>query len=145
MLNPSNNARGGFTLIEVMIVVAIIALLAVIALPNFQRARKRSQATAVLEDLRLVDSAKGQYAIENSVPVGGELTCGQLAPYVRQGSRLYNVLQNSGSLATFTDFLGTNLIAIGVVDTPPLISEVTRDNFSDVIENPIAFWGSYAP
>ncbi|HEX5176410.1 MAG TPA: prepilin-type cleavage/methylation domain-containing protein, partial [Chthoniobacteraceae bacterium] len=53
-----------------MIVVAIIALLAAIAVPNFLRARKRSQATRVLEDLRLIDAAVDQYAIETNRPTG---------------------------------------------------------------------------
>jgi len=57
MLRKLHTRRGGFTLVEIMIVVAIIALLAAIAVPNFLRARKRSQATQVLEDLRLIDSA----------------------------------------------------------------------------------------
>ena len=72
MLRKLQTRRGGFTLVEIMIVVAIIALLAAIAVPNFLRARKRSQATQVLEDLRLIDSAIDQYAIEynKTVPVG---------------------------------------------------------------------------
>ena len=57
MLQKLNKNRGGFTLVEIMIVVAIIALLAAIAVPNFLRARKRSQATRILEDLRIIDSA----------------------------------------------------------------------------------------
>ena len=65
MLQKLNKNRGGFTLVEIMIVVAIIALLAAIAVPNFLRARKRSQATRILEDLRMIDSAVDQYAIEN--------------------------------------------------------------------------------
>src|SRR5713226_8576298 len=56
----------GFTLVEIMIVVAIIALLAAIAVPGFLRARKRSQASRILNDLRMIDSACDQYAIENS-------------------------------------------------------------------------------
>ena len=47
-----------------MIVVAIIALLAAIAVPGFLRARKRSQASKIINDLRLIDSAVDQYAIE---------------------------------------------------------------------------------
>ena len=57
MLQKLHKNRGGFTLVEIMIVVAIIALLAAIAVPNFLRARKRSQATRILEDLRVIDSA----------------------------------------------------------------------------------------
>jgi type II secretory pathway pseudopilin PulG len=49
-----------------MIVVAIIAMLAAIAVPNFLRSRKRSQATRVLEDLRMIDSAIDEYAIETN-------------------------------------------------------------------------------
>ena len=66
MLNKLNKSRGGFTLVEIMIVVAIIALLAAIAVPGFLRARKRSQASRVVNDLRLIDSAVDQYAIENN-------------------------------------------------------------------------------
>src|SRR6201986_2730974 len=66
MLQKLNTRRGAFTLVEIMIVVAIIALLAAIAVPNFLRARKRSQATRVLEDLRMIDSAIDQYAIETN-------------------------------------------------------------------------------
>ncbi len=65
MTSKTNSVRG-FTLVEIMIVVAIIALLAAIAVPNFLRARKRSQATRILEDLRILDSATDQYAIETN-------------------------------------------------------------------------------
>ena len=65
MLNKLNKRRGGFTLVEIMIVVAIIALLAAIAVPGFLRARKRSQASRILNDLRMIDAAVDQYALEN--------------------------------------------------------------------------------
>ena len=65
MIQKLQSRRGGFTLVEIMIVVAIIALLAAIAVPNFLRARKRSQATRILEDLRDLDHALDQYAIDN--------------------------------------------------------------------------------
>ena len=67
--------RGGFTLVEIMIVVAIIALLAAIAVPNFLRSRKRSQATRVLQDLRMIDSAIDQYAIETNKTTGANVDC----------------------------------------------------------------------
>src|SRR5205085_11640812 len=62
MLTKLNKRRAGFTLVEIMIVVAIIALLAAIAVPGFLRARKRAQASRILNDLRLIDAEVGQYA-----------------------------------------------------------------------------------
>ena len=53
-----------FTLVEIMIVCAIIALLAAVAVPGFLRARKRSQGVAIRTDLRLIDGAMDQYALE---------------------------------------------------------------------------------
>src|SRR5471030_1133951 len=70
MLRKLNTKHAGFTLVEIMIVVAIIALLAAIAVPNFLRSRKRSQATQALEDLRILAGATDQYAIETAKTSG---------------------------------------------------------------------------
>src|SRR5258708_12835356 len=86
MLQKLNKNRGGFTLVEIMIVVAIIALLAAIAVPNFLRARKRSQATRILEDLRIVDSAIDQYAIENNKSGGATVKWDDIQNYLKKGS-----------------------------------------------------------
>ena len=90
MLNKLNKRRGGFTLVEIMIVVAIIALLAAIAVPGFLRARKRSQASKILNDLRLIDSAVDQYAIENNKAGGSTVAVGAWTAYLKQGTALYN-------------------------------------------------------
>src|SRR3954462_13540963 len=90
MLQKLNKNRGGFTLVQIMIVVAIIALLAAIAVPNFLRARKRSQATRILEDLRIIDSAIDQYAIENNKAGGDNVTWTDIQNYLKKGSVLYN-------------------------------------------------------
>ncbi len=74
----------GFTLIEIMIVVSVIALLAMIAVPSFLRARKRSQAAVVLNDLRLLDAAIAQYAIDNNKATGVEITFQDLQPYLKK-------------------------------------------------------------
>src|SRR3954463_6947833 len=91
--------RGGFTLVEIMIVVAIIALLASIAVPGFLRARKRSQASRIINDLRLIDSAVDMYAIENNKSTGNLVPVTDWTKYIKAGTNLYvtgkDILGNS--------------------------------------------------
>src|SRR5256885_3052799 len=81
---------GGFTLVEIMIVVAIIALLAAIAVPNFLRSRKRTQATRILEDLRMLDHAVDQYAIDTAKLSGVNPSWADLKPFLKKDTVLYN-------------------------------------------------------
>ena len=85
MLNKLNKRRGGFTLVEIMIVVAIIALLAAIAVPGFLRARKRSQAAKILNDLRIIDAAVDQYAIETNRASGFQVAITDWTNYLKKG------------------------------------------------------------
>ena len=131
-LQNLNTKRGGFTLVEIMIVVAIIALLAAIAVPNFLRSRKRSQATQILEDLRLIDGAIDQYAIENNKSNGNNVIWADIQLYLKTGSRLYT----SGGL----DILG-NSFTIPTVENSPKVNVLTFGALSDVA--PASFWSPY--
>src|SRR5438045_5621005 len=64
------NKNAGFTLVEIMIVVAIIGLLAAIAIPNFVKARESAQLNAILNNLRIIEGAKDQWALENKKGTG---------------------------------------------------------------------------
>ena len=70
--------RSAFTLVEIMIVVAIIGLLAAIAIPNFIKAREASQKNACIANLKQIDGAKNTWALEQKkvnadVPVDSDL------------------------------------------------------------------------
>ena len=131
MLNKLNKRRGGFTLVEIMIVVAIIALLAAIAVPGFLRARKRSQASRIINDLRLIDSAVDQYAIENNKSSGFSVPVSEWTKYLKAGTALAN---------TGKDILGANYGAVNV-DSLPKVPASTFDALSDVA--PAEFWSPY--
>ena len=83
-----SKTQAGFTLVEIMIVVAIIALLASIAVPNFLRARLRSQATRVAEDARILDAAKDQWAIEHNKAGADPLVWDEIVTFLKPGSPL---------------------------------------------------------
>jgi prepilin-type N-terminal cleavage/methylation domain-containing protein len=131
MLQKLNTRRGGFTLVEIMIVVAIIALLAAIAVPNFLRARKRSQASRILEDLRMLDSALDQYAIETNKTTGRTADFTDLKNYLKTGSTLYT---------TGKDIFG-NTYGPFSVDTVPVVSSTAYTALSDVAGP--EFWSPY--
>jgi prepilin-type N-terminal cleavage/methylation domain-containing protein len=131
MLTKFNKRRGGFTLVEIMIVVAIIALLAAIAVPGFLRARKRSQASRIINDLRLIDSAVDQYAIENNKASGFTVTTAEWTKYLKAGTNLY---------LTGKDILG-NAYGDVKVDSLPKVPQTSFDALSDVA--PAEFWSPY--
>ena len=127
----TTSRRSGFTLVEIMIVVAIIALLAAIAVPGFLRARKRSQASRVINDLRLISSAMDQYAIEASKTTGSPTGIADWTKYMKAGTNLY---------VTGNDILGSSY-GPQTVDSMPKVPTATKNALSDVTDN--TFWSPY--
>lgn len=128
--NGRKTARG-FTLVEIMITLAIVAMLAAIALPGYMRSRMRSQATMVLEELRVLDAALELYSHEHSLPSGTSVPFDYLRPYLKAGTSLYE---------TGNDLVGNphGPFAINVIPT------VHPDTFTEF--EPVAdagFWSPY--
>jgi len=123
--------QSAFTLVEIMIVVAIIALLAAIAVPGFLRARKRSQASRIINDLRLIDSAIDQYAIETNRSSGFSVTTADWTNYLKKDTNLY---------LTGKDILGNSFGQQGV-DSIPKVPTATFNALSDVTD--ATFWSPY--
>ena len=116
-----------------MVVVSVIALLAAIAAPNWIRARKRSQAARILEDLRDLDQAVDQYAIDYTKTGGENPAFSDLRLYMKSGTTLYT---------TGADLFGDTYGPF-TVDAPPQV-QVPANAFqtlSDVA--PVVFWSPY--
>ena len=83
----NTSRKAGFTLVEIMIVVAIIGLLAAIAIPNFIRARSSAQANTCINNLRQIDGAKQEWAMEKGQSAAAVPVASDIGPYLgRSGS-----------------------------------------------------------
>ena len=75
-------SKKGFTLVEIMIVVAIIGLLAAIAIPSFVKARNQAQTNACINNLRQIDAAKEQWALATGATTGA-VTIADVNDYIK--------------------------------------------------------------
>lgn len=116
-------ARTGFTLVEIMIVVGVIALLAVLALPSFLKARKQSQGRRIVNDARILEAAVDQWAIEHNKKDGDAIDTWSANGIVSYTNNRWRVLPLGAWI--FNDVLG-NAYGFGVVGSSPQV----RINFT---------------
>ena len=112
-----NTGKAGFTLVEIMIVVAIIGLLAAIAIPNFVRARTTSQMNACINNLRQIDGAVQQWALEQKKDPAATVAWTDISVYLKN-----SVVCPSGG----TDFASSYTITD--VQTKPVCKKVASSH-----------------
>jgi prepilin-type N-terminal cleavage/methylation domain-containing protein len=83
-MKQSTSRRSGFTLVEIMIVVAIIGMLAAIAIPNFVKARTTAQMNACINNLTQLDGAIQQFALENKKAASDSVALSDCLPYLKR-------------------------------------------------------------
>ncbi len=126
MISKVRNNKAAFTLVEIMIVVAIIGLLAALAIPGFVKARKQSQGRRILNDARQMDAAIDQWALEKGKVDGDAIVTSEAATYLK-------------SAWSDTDLLGNNYNITVVGSTQVQISAATKSALAGVGID----WGPY--
>jgi type IV pilus assembly protein PilA len=126
MRSKIRNGKAAFTLVEIMIVVAIIGLLAALAIPGFVKARKQSQGRRILNDARQMDAAIDQWALENGKKDDDAVITTSAATYLKTAWPTNDLLGNAYSVGN-------------VGPTQVQISSTTKDALSGVGID----WGAY--
>ena len=101
-------SQSGFTLVEIMIVVAIIGLLAALAVPGFIRSRGRAQGHRILNDARSMDHAIDQWALETGKRIGDPVVTSAAAGYLKGTWPTNDILGNAYSFTV----VGTTQVQI---------------------------------
>ena len=109
MMTSIHRTRSAFTLVEIMIVVAIIGLLAALAVPGFVKARKQSQGRRIINDARQQDAAIDQWALEKGKTDGATIVTTEVAGYLKTGWKDADLLGNTFDISAG---VGSNQIKI---------------------------------
>jgi prepilin-type N-terminal cleavage/methylation domain-containing protein len=108
MTNKIRKDRSAFTLVEIMIVVAIIGLLAALAIPGFVKARKQSQGRRIMNDVRQMDAAIDQWALETGQTDGAAISSSGAATYLKTPWKTTDLLNKAYNISV----VGTTQISI---------------------------------
>ena len=120
------NHKSGFTLVEIMIVVAIIGLLAAIAIPNFVRARETAQQNACINNLRQIDSAKQQWALETRQGTNATPAETDIGPYLGRSGSTTNLYCPAGG-STGTNFSSSyDILSVSTAPTCKIGAAFTK-------------------
>ena len=116
MFSKIRKNKAAFTLVEIMIVVAIIGLLAALAIPGFVKARKQSQGRRIINDARQLDAAIDQWALEKGKSDGDAVVVAEAETYIKGGWITNDKLGNAYTIGT----VGTNQVAINAASKTAL-------------------------
>ena len=78
--------RSGYTLVEIMIVVSLIGLLTGIAVPNFLKSREASQLSGIVNNIRIIENAKDEWALQTHKGAGDTADWSDLSDYLKGGT-----------------------------------------------------------
>ena len=98
-MSIAKSAQAAFTMVELMIVVAVIGLLAAIAVPSFVRARTVSQTSACINNLRQIDDAAQEWALDNHMAADATVSFANIQSYLKNAI----LCPSAGAGATFAD------------------------------------------
>ena len=119
--------REAFTLVEIMIIVALIGLLATLMIPSFIKVRKQSQGRRIVNDVRTIDAAINSWAMEAGIADGTPVDVAGVGTYTKTGA------------INPVDVLGNPYFFGGVGDSQVMISAATKSALSAVSID----WGAY--
>ena len=125
--NTYNRDNRGFTLVEIMIVVAIVGLLAALAVPGFVKARKQSQGRRIMNDCRQMDGAIDQWSVNSGIADGTTIDSVAAGTYLKT---TWNTIDLLGNQWGGTGVTGSNQIQV---------STATKSSLSGVGID----WGAY--